>query len=68
MRRVAADELLLASSTTGGQNGGNMRFSSAAVERAGTEISLLRDATVISCGAEADGIITIARRRQAHSI
>jgi acyl-CoA dehydrogenase len=62
MRRVAAEQLLLASSTTEGQNGGNIRFSSAAVEHAGTEISLVRDATVISYGAEADGIITIARR------
>ncbi|MBR0706665.1 acyl-CoA dehydrogenase family protein [Bradyrhizobium liaoningense] len=64
MRRVAAEQLLLASSTTEGQNGGNIRFSSAAVERAGTEISLLRDATVISYGAEADGIITVARRSE----
>jgi acyl-CoA dehydrogenase len=62
MRRVAAEQLLLASSTTEGQNGGNIRFSTAAVERAGAEISLVRDATVISYGAEADGIITIARR------
>ncbi|APO51425.1 acyl-CoA/acyl-ACP dehydrogenase [Bradyrhizobium diazoefficiens] len=62
MRRVAAEQLLLASSTTEGQNGGNIRFSSAAVESAGTEISLVRDATVISYGAEADGIITVARR------
>ena len=62
MRRVAAEQLLLASSTTEGQNGGNIRFSSAAVERAGAEISLVRDATVISYGAEADGIVTIARR------
>lgn len=62
MRRVAAEQLLLASSTTEGQNGGNIRFSSAAVERAGGEISLVRDATVISYGAEADGIVTVARR------
>ena len=31
MGRVAAEQLLLASSTTEGQNGGNIRFSSAAV-------------------------------------
>jgi acyl-CoA dehydrogenase len=62
MRRVASEQMLLASSTTEGQNGGNIRFSSAAVERAGTEISLVRNATVISYGAQADGIITIARR------
>jgi acyl-CoA dehydrogenase len=62
MRRVASEQLLLASSTTEGQNGGNIRFSTAAVEHAGTEISLVRNATVISYGAEADGIVTIARR------
>ena len=62
MRRVAAEQLLLASSTTEGQNGGNIRFSAAAVERAGAEISLVRNATVISYGAQADGIVTIARR------
>jgi acyl-CoA dehydrogenase len=62
LRRVAAEQLLLASSTTEGQNGGNIRFSSAAVERTGAEISLVRDATVISYGAEADGIVSIARR------
>ena len=62
MRRVASEQMLLASSTTEGQNGRNIRFSSAAVERSGTEISLIRNATVISYGAQADGIVTIARR------
>jgi acyl-CoA dehydrogenase len=62
MRRVAAEQLLLASSTTEGQNGGNIRSSAAAVERDDSEISLVRSATVISYGAQADGIVTIARR------
>jgi acyl-CoA dehydrogenase len=62
MRRVASEQMLLASSTTEGQNGGNIRFSSAAVEHAGAEITLVRNATVISYGAQADGIVTIARR------
>jgi acyl-CoA dehydrogenase len=62
MRRVATDQLLLASSTTEGQNGGNIRSSSAAVDQNGGAISLSRDATVISYGAEADGLVTIARR------
>jgi acyl-CoA dehydrogenase len=62
MRRVATEQMLLASSTTEGQNGGNIRFSSAAVEHAGAEISLVRNATVISYGAQADGIVSIARR------
>jgi len=62
MRRVAAEQMLLASSTTEGQNGGNIRLSTAAVERTDSEISLVRNATVISYGAQADGIVTIARR------
>jgi len=62
MRRVASEQMLLASSTTEGQNGGNIRSSAAAVEQTGADISLVRNATVISYGAQADGIITIARR------
>ena len=63
MRRVAAEQLLLASSTTEGQNGGNIRSCAAAVEHAMTPRSRsTRNATVISYGAEADGIVTIARR------
>jgi acyl-CoA dehydrogenase len=62
MRRIAAEQLLMASSTTEGQNGGNIRASAAAVAKSGDEINLLRDATVISYGAEADGLVTIARR------
>ncbi len=62
MRRVAAKQLLLASSTTEGQNGGNIRASAAAIEPTATGISLIRNATVISYGAQADGIVTIARR------
>ena len=62
MRRVASEQLLLASSTTEGQNGGNVRSSAAAIERGDAQISLVRSATVISYGVEADGIVTIARR------
>ena len=62
MRRVATEQLLLASSTTEGQNGGNIRTSAAAVGHSEHEITLTRDATVISYGAEADGLVTIARR------
>ncbi len=62
MRRVARDQWLLASSTTEGQNGGNIRASAAAVDQTGDTVSLIRDATVISYGAEADGLVTIARR------
>jgi acyl-CoA dehydrogenase len=62
MRRMAAEQLLLASSTTEGQNGGNIRSSAAAIHRDEAGISLVRNATVISYGAQADGIVTIARR------
>jgi acyl-CoA dehydrogenase len=62
MRRVAAEQLLLASSTTEGQNGGNVRSSAAAIERTDAGISLIRSATVISYGAQADAIVSIARR------
>lgn len=62
MRRIAGEQMLLASSTTEGQNGGNIRASAAAIELTATGISLVRNATVISYGAEADGVMTIARR------
>jgi acyl-CoA dehydrogenase len=62
MRRIASEQMLLASSTTEGQNGGNVRSSAAAIERNGNTLSLERDATVISYGAEADGLVTVARR------
>jgi acyl-CoA dehydrogenase len=62
LRRIADEQLLLASSTTEGQNGGNVRSSAAPVEQDGTAITLDRAATVISYGAEADGIVTTARR------
>ena len=60
--RLAAEQLLLASSTTEGQGGGNVRSSAAAIERDNARISLERAATVISYGAYADGVVTIARR------
>jgi acyl-CoA dehydrogenase len=62
MRRIASDQLLLASSTTEGQNGGDVRNSAAPIERKGARISLERQATVISYGKAADGIVTTARR------
>jgi acyl-CoA dehydrogenase len=62
MRRIANEQLLLASSTTEGNNGGNVRASAAAVEYADDRIALERNATVISYGAQADGVVTIARR------
>lgn len=62
LRRVASEELLLASSTTEAQAGGNLRSSEAAVAPDGDQATLERKATVISYGREADGIVTTARR------
>jgi acyl-CoA dehydrogenase len=62
LRRAAAEQFLMASSTTEGQAGGNVRASEAPVERVGAEITLERKATVISYAMEADGIVTTARR------
>ncbi len=62
LRRLASEQLLLASSTTEGQSGGDVRNSAAPIERNGARISLERQATVISYGKYADGIVTTARR------
>lgn len=62
LRLVASDQLLLASSTTEGQAGGNVRASEAAVEHDGDQVTLERKATVISYAIDADGIVTTARR------
>jgi acyl-CoA dehydrogenase len=63
LRRLCAEQLLLASSTTEGQGGGNIRSSEAPVEhQEGGRIALERKASVISYGAYADGVVTTARR------
>ena len=62
LRRLAKDQLLLASSTTEGLAGANIRESEAPIEYAGEHISLVRRATCISYGQDADGIVTTARR------
>ncbi len=62
IRRLVTEQLLLASSTTEGQAGGNVRSSAAPVAYAGGRISLDRDASVISYGLEADALVTTARR------
>jgi len=62
MGRMVADQLLLASSTTEGKGGGNVRSSEAPVEHADGRIVLVRDASVISYGAQADAVVTTARR------
>jgi acyl-CoA dehydrogenase len=62
LRRLCNEQLLLASSTTEGQGGGDVRNSVAPIEPDGSRISLSRQATVISYGKAADGIVTTARR------
>ena len=62
MNRMVTDQLLLASSTTEGKGGGNVRSSEAPVEHADGRIVLVRDASVISYGIEADALVTTARR------
>jgi acyl-CoA dehydrogenase len=62
LRRLAGEQLLLASSTTEGERGGDVRNSTAAIERHDGRITLERLATVISYAEAADGIVTTARR------
>jgi acyl-CoA dehydrogenase len=62
IRKLVRDQLLLASSTTEGSGGGNVRSSEAPIEREGVHIRLERAASVISYGAEADAVVTTARR------
>jgi acyl-CoA dehydrogenase len=62
LRRLATEQLLLASSTTEGRAGGDVRNSAAPVEWHGSRISLERQTTVISYAESADGILTTARR------
>jgi len=62
IRRLASEQLLLASSTTEGSGGGDLRQSECAVERVGSQIVLTKRASVISYGKQADAILTTARR------
>jgi acyl-CoA dehydrogenase len=64
-RRIADEQLLMASSTTEGSNGGAIRSSEAAVRAQGSRIALERVASCISYGEHADGIVTTARRDEA---
>lgn len=61
-RDVATHQWLLASSTTEGNNGGDIRSSEAAIRLEGARVSLVRDASCISYGAQADALMTTARR------
>jgi acyl-CoA dehydrogenase len=62
LRRLCDEQLLFASSTTENQTGGAVRSSACAVERDGARFSLVKNGTVMSYGAEADGILLTARR------
>jgi acyl-CoA dehydrogenase len=62
MRRVADEQLLLASSTTEAGIGGDLRNSICAVETEGALFRLVKEATVISYGSHADAILATARR------
>jgi acyl-CoA dehydrogenase len=63
-RKLARHEWLLASSTTEGNTGGDIRSSEAPIRLEGARVALTRDASVISYGAYADGIVTTARRAE----
>ena len=62
MHRIAEEQLLLASATTEGGIGGDLRNSICAVEMEGDDFRLAKDATVISYGSHADAILATARR------
>lgn len=62
LRRLETEQLLFASSTTEGMGGGNVRSSAAAIVATEDRITLDREASVISYGAYADGLVTTARR------
>ena len=62
LRQLCAEQLLLASSTTDGQGGGDLRKSDCAVDAQGTSFTLAKNATVMSYGAQADAIVATARR------
>ena len=62
MKKLAKNQLLLASATSEAGVGGDVRSSVCAVEQKGGRFSLAKQATVISYGADADGILVTARR------
>lgn len=63
MRRIADEQLLLASATTEGGIGGNLRNSICAIEVAAGVCRLQKDATVISYAEAADAILVTSRAK-----
>src|SRR3981081_2550116 len=61
LSRIATEQLLMASSTTEGQGGGNVRSSEAAIVHDAGQVTLERTATVISYAVDADGVVTTRR-------
>ncbi|MCO6185296.1 acyl-CoA dehydrogenase family protein [Rhizobium sp. L1K21] len=61
MRRVADEQLLIASSTTEAGIGGNLRNSICGIEVEGDICRLTKEATVISYGEQADAILITSR-------
>jgi acyl-CoA dehydrogenase len=62
LAEICARQHLLASATTEAGVGGDVRRSVCAVERTGATFTLVKQASVISYGAYADGILVTARR------
>ena len=62
LKRLAKEQLLLASATSEAGVGGDVRSSVCAVEEKNGRFSLAKQATVISYGADADGVLVTARR------
>jgi acyl-CoA dehydrogenase len=62
LRQLSSEQLLIASSTTEGQGGGDLRLSVSAIEHIESRIAFEKSATVMSYGAQADVILTTARR------
>ena len=62
LKKLAMDQLLLASATSEAGVGGDVRSNVCAIEEKGGRFSLSKQATVISYGANADGILVTARR------
>ena len=62
MQRICDEQLLIASATTEGGIGGDLRNSICAIEDDGEHFKLTKDATVISYGSLADAILVTARR------
>ena len=62
LKRAAGEQLLLASATSEAGVGGDLRSSICALEQQNGRFTLVKEATVISYGAESDGILVTARR------